>query len=192
MFDDQGDWRQVLWDLGDLLAVRGSRFECVIAGGAALRLLGTITRSTEDVDVFAIRAGDGALERVFDGLPDDLVRAAADVAPRYGLSPQWLNAFMARGSRWIPPGFEGRITWEEFGGLKVGLAGRADLITFKLEAAADQGSTGSKHIRDLVALRPTDAELDGAEEALREVNAGEPFFQSVQRVREHVASQRRG
>jgi hypothetical protein len=191
MLENQETLRQVLRDLGDLLAVRGSRFECVIAGGATLQLLGTITRGTEDVDVFAIRTEDGSLTRAFDGLPDELVRAAADVGPRHGLSPDWLNAVMAKGSRWIPPGFEDRVTWEQFGGLKVGLAGRADLIMFKLEAAADHGSTVSKHIRDLVALQPTDAELDAAGKTLREINAGEPFFQSVQRVRDHVASQRR-
>src|ERR1019366_357507 len=109
MLENQETLRQVLRDLGDLLAVRGRRYECVIAGGATLQLLGTITRGTEDVDVFAIRAKDGSLTRASDGLPDDLVRAAADVAPRHGLSADWLNAKMAAGSRWIPPGFEGRI-----------------------------------------------------------------------------------
>ncbi len=48
------------------------------------------------------------------------------------------------------------------GDLWVGVAGRLDLIHFKLYAAADDIGPASRHSSDLLALRPTPDELAAA------------------------------
>jgi hypothetical protein len=70
-------------------------------------------------------------------LPEPLESAARTVAGDLNLDPHWLNTGPA--SQWktgLPPGLEGRVSWQSFGGLSVGLVGRRDLVFFKLYAAA--------------------------------------------------------
>lgn len=68
---------------------------------------------------------------------------------------------------------------------------RPDFIAFKLEAAADWAPAISKHLNDLIALNPSDAELDEADRWLAAANAGDPFFANVAWARNHVADRRR-
>lgn len=62
----------------------------------------------------------------------------------------------------MPPGFASRVTWNRHAALWVGVAGRLDLIYLKLYAAADDTGPTSRHFTDLLALRPTAAELEAA------------------------------
>jgi hypothetical protein len=81
-----------------------------------------------------------------------------------GLPSDWLNTTVA--GQWqtgLPPGFGSRVTWNRHGGLWLGVAGRLDLIYLKLYAAADDTGPGSRHVADLVALRPTAEELAAAQ-----------------------------
>lgn len=61
----------------------------------------------------------------------------------------------------LPEGIEGRVTVRRFDGLVVHLAGREDLICFKLYAAVDL-SPGSRHLDDIRALHATRPELIAA------------------------------
>jgi hypothetical protein len=63
-----------------------------------------------------------------------LVRAIRLVAEDMRLAPDWLNTGPALQWRTgLPPGLAGRIQWRRYGSaLDVGIAGRYDLIFFKL------------------------------------------------------------
>lgn len=151
--------------VGELLAYERVEASIVVIGGSALILLGIVERATTDVDVVAIRRDDGAATAIGppDPLPEPLQRAIERVAEDFGLPTHWLNTMA--GLQWqtgLPPGLEGRIEWREFGGLRVGLASRYDLIFLKLYAAADDVGPESVHYQDLLALQPTRAELRAA------------------------------
>jgi hypothetical protein len=77
----------------------------------------------------------------------------------YGLADDWINfgpeALLDLG---LPAGFLGRLERRDYGGLVAWLAGRFDMICFKLYAAADQGPR-SRHLQDLQELNPDQDEL---------------------------------
>jgi hypothetical protein len=78
----------------------------------------------------------------------------------------------------LPPGLAERVAWRTYGGLRVGLVGRRDLIFFKLYASADQTGPDDVHVRDLLALRPTASDLEDAAEWVRSQDPS-PGFQKV-------------
>jgi hypothetical protein len=75
-------------------------------------------------------------------------------------------------------GFLVRCRVETFGGLRVHIADRYDLIHMKLLAAADQGPR-SKHMSDLLALIPTYEELDAARQWCCTQDVSMPFADDV-------------
>jgi hypothetical protein len=119
--------------VGDLLAAEGETVGIVVVGGAALILGGTVSRLTEDVDIIAVarswRKGVPAGISRPDPLPASLLRAISRVARDFNLPGNWMNAEV--GAQWdtgLPPGFEKRVRWQQFGGLSLGIADRRDLI----------------------------------------------------------------
>ena len=94
----------------------------------------------------------------------------------------------------LPAGFAERVEWRRYGGLDVGIADRIDLIFLKLEAAADQPSSDSRHFRDLIALNPSDEEIAVARKLAHEKNVGTEYQtiidRVIDRVIEHVTSLR--
>ncbi len=92
-------------------------------------------------------------------LPEPLRLAIVDVARAYGLAIDWVNlgpaSLLDLG---LPQGFTSRVERRDYGGLVAWLAGRFDMVCFKLYAAVDQGPR-SRHLQDLVELRPTQNEL---------------------------------
>ena len=147
--------------LGELLAARGARHELVLVGGGNLILRELITRpTTKDLDIL----GERALEtiRPLRPMPQPLRDAVTDVGRTFGLADDWLNvgpdSLLDLG---LPDGFVERLERRDFGGLVVWLAGRYDMVCFKLYAAVDQGPR-SRHLQDLVELRPSPADLLGA------------------------------
>lgn len=175
---------QALGLLGELLRRRGERFGIVLVGGAAMNLLGVVTRATTDADIIALRVGTEPSPRQPDEpLPASLRRAAADTARELRLAPDWLDARMGR--QWItglPPGMMDRVQWRAYGALDVGLADRVDLISLKLHAAADDVGPRSVHFQDLRALRPTAAELADAAAWVREQDPSDAFAASLAAV----------
>lgn len=165
--DSNFELQEPLAALGELLAHAGDVAAIVVVGGTALNLLGIVQRATADVDVIAAGVVDReAPPRAIqppDSLPPGLQAMVARVARDFALAPDWLNTVV--GSQWetgLPPGFGERVSWTRHGGLWIGLPGRIDLVFLKLYAAADDIGPTSRHFTDLLALRPTQEELDAA------------------------------
>ncbi len=189
------DIERVLTAVGELLAADGERASVVVIGGGALQLLGVIDRATRDVDIVAVTVVPGQLERLVrppNPLPRALAAAIQQVGKDFGLPDNWMNAGPA--GQWdigLPAGFSERVDWRRYGGLDVGVAHRLDLIFLKLEAAADQPTSNSRHFSDLVALNPSDAELSAAAAWAREKNAGPEYPTFIDEAIAHVTSLRR-
>ena len=151
--------RTALSALGEILGARGLHYELVLVGGGSLLLRGLISRPTRDADILGQRTADGEVVPMRT-LPAPLGAAIHDVALTYDLTEDWLNlgpeALLDLG---LPPGFVARMTPMTLGGLVVWLAGRVDLLHFKLYAAADHWPRKDRHLADLRALDPTRPEL---------------------------------
>lgn len=179
--------------VGELLRAAGEEVAIVVVGGATLNLRGIVRRSTNDVDVIARALPDpqGAL-RLADPepFPRSLQIAIRTVARDFHLPADWMNA--AVGAQWVrglPPWTLGELTWRSYGSLRVGLAGRQTLIALKLFAAVDSGP-GSVHVQDLLALGPTDSELEAARGWVLTQDAYQGFALMVAQVIEHVRQSR--
>jgi hypothetical protein len=171
------DIATALTRVGELLAAEGEAYAIVVVGGAALNLLGIVSRATSDVDILAFRSGDQLVEPP-SPLPAPLVRAIRAVARRLDLPEDWLNSGPAlQWKQGLPPDLEDHVIWQPpYGGaLSVGVVGRADLIALKLYAAADSTGTGSRHYKDLIALAPTQPELLAAAAWAREQDPSPAF-----------------
>ncbi len=144
--------------LGELLAARGHHYEVVIIGGGNLILRELVTRpTTKDLDLLGAWTAGGV--EPLRPMPEPLEMAIVDVARAYGLADDWINlgpeALLDLG---LPAGFLGRLERCDYGGIVAWLAGRFDMICFKLYAAVDQG-TRSRHLQDLDELRADREEL---------------------------------
>ena len=147
--------------LGELLASRGLHYEVVVIGGGNLILRGLIARpTTKDVDILGKWTTEGI--EPMRPMPEPLRLAVANVARAYGLASDWLNLGPAELLDFgLPEGFIARLERQEYGGLVTWLAGRFDMVCFKLYAAVDQG-TRSRHFQDLGDLHPEKDELISA------------------------------
>ncbi len=132
------------------LAERGLGMDAVVLGGAALALLGIISRATDDCDV------------MHPEIPADIARAARDFAAERtsggeALEHDWFNNGPASLARVLPPGWEDRLD-PLFAGaaLRLRCLGRPDLLRSKLFALCDR----ALDLADCMALAPTAAELD--------------------------------
>src|SRR5215208_8393439 len=197
-----GDIRAALARVAEQLAIDGERYAVVILGGAALNLLGIVQRSTSDVDILAFAVGfpgarNPALREPPQPIPLALSRAIAAVARDMGLDPHWMNTGPSlQWQQGLLSGLAARVTWQHFGpagapgvGLDVGVVSRADLIFFKLYAAADDATTRSVHYKDLLALAPTAEELDAAAAWVRPQNASPEFHEILDQLMVHVRRQ---
>ncbi|MGH2511887.1 MAG: DUF6036 family nucleotidyltransferase [Candidatus Limnocylindrales bacterium] len=144
--------------LGELLAVRGLHYELVVIGGGNLILRGLVARpTTKDLDLLGARTSSGV--EPMRPMPEPLRRAVLDVARTYGLADDWINlgpeSLLDFG---LPAGFTNRLERRDYDGLIAWLAGRFDMVCFKLFAAVDQGPR-SRHLQDLGDLEPDPGEL---------------------------------
>jgi hypothetical protein len=195
MYELTGVLEPALAAVGELLAADDTEVALVVVGGATLNLLGLIDRTTQDVDVIALASDPvGAVPALLappDPLPDALQRAILRVARDFGLAPDWINTAIARQwSQGLPPWLPHDITWRRYGGLHVGLVGRRTLLALKLFATVDQ-SVRSVHAQDLMALEPSDAELEEAADWVVTQDASESFPRLIEDVVEHVRKHRR-
>lgn len=177
---------RLLSALGEQLAARRQRFELVVAGGSGLLALGLIERSTRDVDIVALRAGD-ELDSA-KPLPAELEAARDLVARDFSLPADWLNPgptdLLEFG---LPDEFVDRLERRDYGaGLTVYFASRYDQIHFKLYALVDQGP--GKHEDDLRALAPTEAELLSAARWSRSHDPSEGYAQVLRNVLAHLGA----
>lgn len=178
----RSDFEEAFKRLGQYLeAVEAGELRLVIVGGAALNLLGLVSRTTTDADVIAVEEG-GTLVAPND-LPPALLEGVAIVAASLRLPEDWLNTGPSLQMRYgLPPGFRERLTWLEFKPLSVGLASRKDLVTLKLFAAADHWPARGVHYSDLVALSPVSDEILSAAEWAKTQDAGPEFPRLIDAV----------
>lgn len=139
-----------------LIIANAPRTEIVVCGGSALIALSLVPRTTQDVDIIAMMKS-GILSDP-EPLPEYLVNAAVKVGMSLNLPADWLNNGPASQFRMgLPDGFTERLHGVEIGEkLAVYYIDRIDQIFFKTFASADRGGY---HIRDLLALSPSEEEL---------------------------------
>jgi hypothetical protein len=175
---------RLLSALGEQLSAVGERSELVVIGGSGLLALGLIERSTRDVDLLALRAGDELNSA--KPLPAALEAARDRVARDFSLPVEWLNPgptnLLTLG---LPDGFLNRLERRDYGdSLTVYFASRYDQIHFKLYALVDQGP--GKHEADLRALSPTEEELLAAAHWSRSHDPSEGYAQMLRDVLTHL------
>ncbi len=131
------------------LAKRHLQFEAVAIGGAALNLLGVVSRLTKDCDI------------LYPEIPRDIAEAArafaAEVRDRGDtLQDDWLNNGPASLANQLLPQWQERLQ-ALFSGKAIRLRslGRVDLLCAKLFALCDRGID----LGDCIALAPTTDEL---------------------------------
>lgn len=141
--------RELLEAFDLYLARRGVHLEAVVIGGAALNLLGVISRATKDCDILD------------PPLPQDVVEASRAFASELreqgeSLQEDWLNNGPASLAPLLPPRWQERLQAVFMGqALKLRCLGREDLLRSKLFALCDRGID----LADCVALAPTADEL---------------------------------
>ena len=142
--------RETLEAFDRYLTQRGLRLDAVVIGGAALNLLGVISRATKDCDILD------------PPLPSPIVEAARSFAAgvrKRGevLQDDWLNNGPASLTSVLPPGWRDRLQIV-FSGAAIELRclGREDLLRSKLFALCDRGFD----LGDCLALAPSASELD--------------------------------
>lgn len=144
---------RALTALGELLMARGLHYEVILIGGGNLILRGLIARpTTKDLDILGEWTSTGVAP--MRPMPGPLREAVIDVGQAFGLASDWLNtgpdSLLDLG---LPDGFFERLERRDFVGLVAWLAGRVDMVCFKLYAAVDQGPR-SRHFQDLRELDP--------------------------------------
>jgi hypothetical protein len=169
--------------LGEQLALRGERYTIVVVGGSGLLVLGLISRPTRDVDVAALLEGESLVSA--EPLPEGLLAAARTVAADFGLPQDWLNSGPASLLDFgLPDGLVERAQRREYGkALCVLFASREDQVHFKLYAVVDQGA--GRHLADLQALAPTQAELLQAARWTRTHDPSEGYREVLLKVLDH-------
>jgi hypothetical protein len=171
-----------LQTLGEVLEGRGQSSRILVVGGSSLLLLGLIDRPTADLDVIGTAVGDHYVRA--DTIPEPLATAARDVGAALGLGADWINTGPSSLFDFgLPSGFESRVSVRQFGSLEVHIAGRYDLICFKLYAAVDHsGERLSKHFRDLQDMEPTDDELLTAARWTRTHDPSDGFLRELSKI----------
>lgn len=143
--------------LGARLKELGHHIGVLVIGGGSMLLLGVIERPTADVDVVGVASSHGYVTA--EPLPGFLLDAVGEVGETLGLGAKWFNSGPAGLVTFgLPPGLKERVTIRIYGGLEVHLPALEDLVCFKLYAAVDL-TERSKHFTDLIALKPTRAQL---------------------------------
>lgn len=150
--------------LNNRLELSGAEPEnLVICGGSALILIDAVERVTKDVDVLGIIPTGHNKEIVKpDPMPETLKKAVSQVAGDLGIEGNWLNTdpkdLLEYG---LPEGCMERLQEKKYGKLlTVYFVGRLDQIHFKVYASADSGP--GRHVEDLLALHPTEEEIEKA------------------------------
>jgi len=157
----QQNLEEALRLLGNLLATRkGAGFWLVVCGGSALLAQEIISRSTEDVDILAMRDWEGGVDRAFP-MPEALKEAAAHVADELHLGGNWLNSAALLhfpDLHLLPASFWQELETRDYGHyLKISFVTRSGQIQLKTYAALNRAKP-----RDLRTLAPTSAETEAA------------------------------
>lgn len=135
----------------------------VVCGGTALAALGLVIRTTKDVDVLGVvvEPENGLRIQELKRFPEWLVEAAKVLERDFDLPQNWLNLGPAsQVESGLPEGLEKRLVMRNYGQyLTIYFISRIDQIYFKLYAAVDRNDY---HVQDLLALKPTEDEMEKA------------------------------
>lgn len=141
---------EILTRFDQHLAKRGLRLDAVVIGGAALNLLGIVTRFTKDCDI------------LYPEIPKDVADEARTFAEHVrqtgeALQNNWLNNGPASLAGHLHPLWEERLQ-TVFTGTAIHLRclGRSDFLCAKLFALCDRGID----LADCLALSPSVEELN--------------------------------
>jgi len=142
-----------------------SPLSLIVCGGSSLIIGGLISRITKDVDVIAIgyQETHGKLTiKEAKPFPEILEKLVEEVSQDLGLVKDWLNAgpseLMKIG---LPVGYLERSKKMKCSNvLDVYFLGRYDQIHLKVFAAVDSGP--GRHVEDLLALKPSEQEMESA------------------------------
>lgn len=129
---------------------RGLSFDAVVIGGAALGLLGVVSRQTRDCDI---------LHPKLPKKIQDAAKIFAKIRNREGdlLADDWLNNGPSSLTDVLPDGWKDRLQVAYKGkAIVLHCLGRIDLLRSKLFALCDRGID----LQDCVALAPTKEELE--------------------------------
>ncbi len=143
------------------LAETGLVFEAVVIGGAALGLLGVVSRQTRDFDI------------LYPKLPEAVQDAAREFAKFRSangdpLTDDWLNNGPSSLTDALPTGWKDRLQVAYTGeAITLHCLGRIDLLRSKLFALCDRGID----LQDCLALAPTNFELEEIRRWLEEQDA---------------------
>lgn len=168
---------QLLPPFDAFLAARGLRLEAIVAGGAALALLGIAQRETRDFDLIEPTLSEALLKasRAF---------AAALRAQGLVLRDDWLNNGPSSLAPLLPEGWKSRLQ-PVFQGqaLQLSSLGRPELLLAKLWALCDRGLD----LPDWVALAPSPEDLRQATSWIARQDLHPDWPSHVQATLEHLA-----
>jgi hypothetical protein len=140
---------EVLKHFDAFLFRKGQQFEAIVIGGAALSILGIITRETRDVDV------------LHPGIPSDILDSSKEFARNMEiqdtkLKENWLNEGPESLRNYLRPQWQNRVI-SLFDGKAIFLQtlGRTDFIGTKVLAFCDRGFD----LEDCLNMKPTKEEL---------------------------------
>jgi len=154
----------------------GEPVSLIVCGGTALAALGLVSRTTRDVDILGtvLVTESGLTVRRIKEFPQWLTEAAGKVGRDFDLPKNWLNLGPAsQVDSGLPEGFEKRLIKRQYGSyLTVYFISRLDQIHFKLYAAVDRDDY---HVQDLIALMPTENEIEMAAKWVITQDISEPF-----------------
>lgn len=166
MFKGKKEIEAILIALSEQLESVGVEIiEMIVCGGTALNILDYVERTTKDVDVIAFierdRYGSPMLVKA-DPLKQALVTAAKKVQKDFNLSEDWINTGPASVMDFglVAGLLERTVTRSYSKNLIIHFLNRFDQIHFKLYAAVDH--FGGKHYDDLIALQPSEQEIEDA------------------------------
>ena len=165
--------------LGELLDRRQlSPLQLIVCGGSSLIVTGLVSRTTRDVDVLGTisPSSDGSLViHEIESFSPQFLEVVDLVAREFGLDKEWLNSGPTMLVRFgLPKGFQERLQSRLFGpALTIHFISRWDQIHFKIYAARNKGP--GRHVEDLLALKPTEAELLSAARWLISRDPPEPL-----------------
>lgn len=184
MFTGKQQIQEALSRTGRRLALADAdEFALLVCGGSALNLAGIIERPTRDVDVLGLVKGREPATIAAQQLPEEVTRAAEFVALDLGLPSDWLNDAALDVQRLgLPPDILKRTHRLGFGPcLTVFFIGRQDQVALKLYAAIDR-TKGQRHLEDLEAIAPTQAEMEFAVHWLLDRETSPQFREAVRSV----------
>ena len=190
MLRDKKDVERILGALGEQLeSLTDESVELLVCGGSALVAAGLVERTTKDVDILARvkRAKTGEISFIkAKPLNTEFITAAKKVARDFNLPESWINTGPTSAvDLGLPHGIMERVKTREFGRrLTVHFMGRYDQIHFKLYASADQGA--GRHFDDLLALSPTEEELEQAARWSMTHDVSEEYRQVLKDLLNHM------